>query len=252
MTPWIRIAQPHGGDNKGFYFLPEIDEEVMVGFENGNAEKPYVIGTLYHGQQRPDNNWYNDNNDIKAIRTRSGHTIEFHDTEGSEHIKIYDNEKNNFVLTFSTHEQLIKLESSGNIELHAKKDVIIDAEENVTINAGKDISSEAGKDILISAKENVTITSNKDTDISSGKNASFTVSKNFDMTVSGDTDISVGKNLLTNAGKKANLTADDIEHKSNKSMRISAGSKMEQKAGSSMKIDGGTKMDINATNVKIK
>ena len=40
MTPWIRIAQPHGGDNKGFYFIPEIDEEVMVGFENGNPTPP--------------------------------------------------------------------------------------------------------------------------------------------------------------------------------------------------------------------
>ena len=49
-TPWLRIAQAHGGDDKGSYIIPEIDEEVMVGFENGNAEKPYVIGTLYHGK----------------------------------------------------------------------------------------------------------------------------------------------------------------------------------------------------------
>ena len=69
---------------------------------------------------------YSDEDDIKAIRTRSGHTIEFHDTQGKEQIKIYDNEKNNFELTFSTHEQLIKLQSKGNIELYSEKNVLIE------------------------------------------------------------------------------------------------------------------------------
>ena len=71
-SPWIRIVSPHTGDDKGFYFIPEIGEEVLVGFEGSNAEKPYVIGSLYHGKAKPDK-WVNADNDIKAIRTRSGH-----------------------------------------------------------------------------------------------------------------------------------------------------------------------------------
>ena len=48
-SPWIRIAQPHSGANKGFHFIPELGEEVMVGFEGSNVEMPFVMGSLYNG-----------------------------------------------------------------------------------------------------------------------------------------------------------------------------------------------------------
>ena len=147
MTPWIRIAQPYGGKDKGFYFIPEIDEEVMVDFENGNAEKPYVVGTLFHGKQLPGEKWPNDDNDIKAIRTRGGHTIEINDKGENGFIRIYDNEKENYILTLSTDDKLIKLESTGNIELSAKKDIIIKADGNIDIKAGGDISEKADGNI---------------------------------------------------------------------------------------------------------
>lgn len=45
-TPWLRIAVPYAGQNKGQQFVPEIGEEVMVGFEMNNAERPYIIGSM--------------------------------------------------------------------------------------------------------------------------------------------------------------------------------------------------------------
>ena len=160
MTPWIRIAQPHGGGDKGFYFIPEIDEEVMVGFENGNAEKPYVVATLYHGkEQRPDTAWYSDGNDIKAIRTRNGHTIEIHDEGSGGYIRIYDYNKENYILTFSTDDKLIKLESTGNIELHAKSDVVIEAGGNIKMKAGSDITQKADSNISLEATSKMTLKS---------------------------------------------------------------------------------------------
>ena len=109
--PWVRIAQPYGGNNKGCFILPEIGEEVMVGFENDNMEKPFIIGSLYHDsatatrKQMPDEAWVetrgalvpdgqqpaNVDNEVKAFRTKKGHTIEFHDTqEGIGFIRIYN------------------------------------------------------------------------------------------------------------------------------------------------------------------
>ena len=76
MTPWLRMAQPYAGGGKGFSFIPEIDEEVMIDFEGGNAERPYVKGTLYNGVGDPDGAWLPNNNSanqVKAIRTRNGH-----------------------------------------------------------------------------------------------------------------------------------------------------------------------------------
>ena len=122
--PWIRIAQPYGGskDGKGFYLIPEKKEEVMVGFEHENMEKPFVIGTLFHSsdddqkKQLPADSWCevpakdgnpakNEENEVKAFRTKKGHTIEFHDTkQGDGFIRIYGNEskKPNYDIILST------------------------------------------------------------------------------------------------------------------------------------------------------
>ena len=148
-TPWIRIAQPHGGNDKGFYFIPEINEEVMVNFVNGNAEKPFVVGTLFHGLQRPGVAWPKDSNDIKAIRTRNGHTIEIHDEEKDGYIQIYDYKKNNYVLTFSTDDKLIRLSAKGNIELNAGHDIRMKAGHNIVMDADNDILETAHNEMTL-------------------------------------------------------------------------------------------------------
>ena len=141
-TPWIRVAQPHGGPNKGFYYIPEKYEMVMVGFEMGNVEKPYITSSLYFNMYHPDEKWVDEDNSVKAIRTRNGHTIEIHDEGTDGYIRIYDNEKENYVLTFSTDEQLIKLQSKGNIELHAGWDLILSAGNNIIEKAKNNRLSE--------------------------------------------------------------------------------------------------------------
>jgi len=258
MTPWIRIAQPHGGDNKGFYFIPEIDEEVMVGFENGNAEKPYVIGTLYHGQQRPGSNWPNDGNDIKAIRTRNGHTVEIHDVADGGFIRIYDNEKENYILTFSTDEKLIKLESTGNIEMYAKNDIIMEAGNNINMKAGVDMNREAGNninetagvDITTDAGENISTSAGNDISISAGNDMDTSVGNNDTLNVGSNQTIEIGANKDETISEKYQLSAENIrEEASNKMLLYSKNH--EQKADSSMKLDGGSGLDLYASNIKI-
>jgi len=160
MSPWLRIINPYGGKEKGHMFIPEIDEEVIVGFEGGNAEKPFVMGALYHAKALPDD-WKPDSNDIKAIRTRSGHTIEFRDTEGEEEIWIYDYKKENYFLKLKSHAQEITIEAVEHIELKAKNISIL-AEEDLkieatdsTIKASGDISTEASGNISNKASGNM-------------------------------------------------------------------------------------------------
>ena len=152
-TPWIRIAQPHGGGGKGFYFIPEINETVMVGLEKGNAEKPYVIGTLYNGKALPGNGWANSSNSYKAIRTRS-HTIEIHDGSDGGEILIYDKKKDDsfiYRVTFSAKKKIIKLESKGDIELYADEDIIMHAKKYIRMHAKENITIDALKDIHVTA-----------------------------------------------------------------------------------------------------
>ncbi|MFZ4398507.1 MAG: type VI secretion system Vgr family protein [Bacteroidales bacterium] len=258
MSPWIRIAQPHGGNNKGFYFIPEIEEEVMVGFENGNAEKPYVIGTLFHGKQRPEGKWYNGTDDVKAIRTRSGHTIEFYDTDGKEYIRIYDNEKENYVLTYSTFEKLIKLESKGNIELYADENIIMHAKKNIEMTADVDMIRHADENIKETAGKNITVEAGDDIAITAGKNMTESIGKNMDTSIGEKQTLSVGKDQMIDIGNNQDVTvgktfsmeATDIKEEASSKMQLYSQSH-EQKADSTMKIDGGSQMDIKAGNVKI-
>lgn len=144
-SPWIRVEQPYGGLEKGFYFIPEVNEEVMIDFEGGNAEMPYVRSSLFNGEDYNDKSWASkkcvDTNEVKAIRTRNGHTVEIHDKGKGGYIKIYDNKKNNYVLTFSTDQKLIKLESSGNIQLDAKNDIIMHAGHDMKIDVDNDMTT---------------------------------------------------------------------------------------------------------------
>ena len=83
LSPWIRMIQPYAGSSKGFYFIPEVGEEVMVDFENGNAERPFVLGAHYNGAAK---SGYKPT--TKAIHTQSGTKILLNDEDGS--IKIED------------------------------------------------------------------------------------------------------------------------------------------------------------------
>ena len=250
LTPWIRIAQPHGGDNKGFYFIPEIDEEVMVGFENGNAEKPYVTGTLYHGNQRPEGKWYSDSNDVKAFRSRNGHTVEIKDIREGGFIRIYDNEKENYILTLSTDDKLIKLESTGNIELAAENDIIISAKNSIQLNADMDVSISAGKNIDETAGKDCFIRAGENMGIGAGNDLDTNVGNNETLYVSSNQFIEIGANKSETIAEKFQLTAETIRQQATDKMLIYS-KNHEQKSENKMKFDGGKGLDLFAKNIKM-
>jgi uncharacterized protein involved in type VI secretion and phage assembly len=140
-TDWIRMVQPHSGSGKGFYFIPEIGEEVLVGFEGGNAEKPYIIGAQYNGKQN--SGYSTPGNDQKVIHTRSGCKIIFNDAEKS--IFIEDPSGNTWLM-----------DGQGSISVNAPKNFTVNAGENISMTAGKDVSVSAGENISNAANDNIT------------------------------------------------------------------------------------------------
>lgn len=245
LTPWLRIVQPYAGGGKGFSFIPEIGEEVMVDFESGNADRPFVKGTLYNGPENPDGAWVpngNQANPIKAIRTRNGHTIEIHDEGNDGYIRIYDNGKENYILTFSTDQKLIKLESTGNIELYAKNDIIMHAEHDVAITADNDMFLEAHNDMQRTSDNDIREHAGNDRNTQIDRNDSLTVSENQFIRVEDNKDESV-----TN---KLQITADTI--------RVEAKDKLMEyskthhiKAENDAALNAGSRIDIKASITKI-
>ena len=90
-TPWLRVQTPDAGvltdksGNRGFQFIPEVGDQVMVSFEQGNPHRPYVSGSMYHGKNAKEVS-----NNVRSITTKSGSTIVFDDNDGKERITIKD------------------------------------------------------------------------------------------------------------------------------------------------------------------
>lgn len=77
-SDWARIAVPMAGGDRGTYFLPEVGDEVLVAFDAGDPAEPYVVGALWNGRDAPPAE-NEGNNDVRLIRSRSGHEIELDD-----------------------------------------------------------------------------------------------------------------------------------------------------------------------------
>ena len=80
-TPWIRIALPMASDGCGFSFLPNIGDEAIVNFENGNIERPYVEDMLFSGQKQPARTHLRATS--RSITSANGHSIIFSDPPSS-------------------------------------------------------------------------------------------------------------------------------------------------------------------------
>ena len=150
-SPWIRTVNPYSANERGFYFIPEIDDEVLVGFEGGDAEKPYVIGSLYHGKNKPHNAWPNTKNSFKGIVTKSNLRLEFDedkkvttiDTPGGNKIVVSDHEKS--ILLKDQNMNMVELSPDG-IVLDSMKDISIRSQAKISIEAlnGIELNSISG------------------------------------------------------------------------------------------------------------
>ena len=173
-TPWIRLLQPHSGSGKGFYFVPEIGEEVLVGFQGGNAEKPYVIGAQYNGKEK--SGYADKENNIKAVHTRSGHKLVFTEDES---ILITDKSGNEILL--DTKGSNITITAPETMTLNAKN-LNINVFQNMTTNVGNNMITNVTNDTTISIGGNHQIDIEKDHQFSS---------KNYAQKVEGDKIIDI-------------------------------------------------------------
>jgi len=137
-TPWLRMTNPHSGGGKGFYFIPEVGEEVLVAFEGGNAEKPFVLGAMYNGGAS--SGYAASDNSVKAIHTRSGHIIKFTEDES---ILITDKSGNEIIL--DTVGSNISISAPQTINISAT-DINISATNNINISAGANQNTTVGVD----------------------------------------------------------------------------------------------------------
>jgi len=128
-SDWARVAQPAAGDGRGFYWIPHVNDEVLIGFERGQTNRPFVIGSLWNGKDKPMKTAYVDENTTVMIQTKSGHQIVISDKNGEEKITIGDMSGKRTV-TFDVKAKKFLIEAKeGDVELHAEKKLVLECED---------------------------------------------------------------------------------------------------------------------------
>lgn len=164
---WARIASPMAGPNRGFMFLPEVNDEVLVAFEHGDMTRPYVLGVLWNGTDPPpkQNSAVVGSSKVneRLIKTRAGHLISLDDTENAEKVTIKtksgheltlddSNGKEQIQIKDKTGNNLVKIESPSNtITIQSNGDVTVQAQKNVSV------SSQTGNISVEAQTGNVTV-----------------------------------------------------------------------------------------------
>jgi len=158
-SDWARVVTPMAGAGRGLYFLPEVDDEVLVAFEHGSLEAPYVLGALWNGKDKPPESNADGKNNLRTIKSRSGHVIRLTDKGGEEKIEIIDKSaKNSIVISTKDNTVTItadadvtiqsdkgKLKLSGNgVEITSKAAVKIEASQNMDLKAGPQLNIKGG------------------------------------------------------------------------------------------------------------
>lgn len=96
---WARLATLMGGAGRGSWFVPEVDDEVLLAFEGGDPRRPYVLGGLWNGVDDPPEQMDDGGrNDIRSFTSRNGLKLTFDDSDGSERIELVTPAGNRVVL----------------------------------------------------------------------------------------------------------------------------------------------------------
>ena len=154
MSPWLRPVNVYSGAERGFYFIPEIGDEVLVGFEGGDAEKPYLIGSMYHGKNKPQGSLPDKDNSFKGIITNSKLRIHFDDkkkittieTPGGNKAVLSDDGKS--IVLQDQNNNKVELKPEG-ITLDSPKDIKIESKGSITIDAANSVKISSKADVKV-------------------------------------------------------------------------------------------------------
>ncbi len=138
---WARVATLMAGNDRGSFFLPEVGDEVLVAFEQEDITHPYVIGVLWNGKDKPPETNSDGKNNIRKIKSRSGHEIIFDDNseQKKEKLEIHTKAGHKIILDDASGSEKIQIEDKTG----SNKVVIDSAQNSITMESGMKLSIKA-------------------------------------------------------------------------------------------------------------
>ncbi|WP_086930820.1 phage baseplate assembly protein V [Agarilytica rhodophyticola] len=147
---WARVVSFMAGAERGARFLPEVGEEVVVAFEQGDPRRPLILGSVWstvdapipHDGSQVDNNW-------RYIKSRSGHVLRFDDTDGAEKVEVIDKDEAHKIIIDTSGDKIEIICDSG--------DVMVTAESGKVSVSGSEVNVESSGDMNLKAAGTMTI-----------------------------------------------------------------------------------------------
>ncbi|MEJ5056208.1 phage baseplate assembly protein V [Sphingobacterium sp. MYb382] len=158
-SDWMRVLSPDAGSsekvskNRGFMAIPEVGDQVMVGFVHGNPDRPYVMGGLFHGQVAAGGG---SGNNVKSLSSKSGHTVELNDAGG---ITVMDKGQNFLILDGAGNADLTTQDSitiscgASSIYINKDGDIVIKGKNIVTLGENIGVSGSATVGVGVGPEE---------------------------------------------------------------------------------------------------
>lgn len=165
--PWIRLVGPYASNSFGVSFLPEVDDEVVVLQGDADAVDQMVcLGSVYNGKNKPKHSDDDGKNNIKEIRTRSGHAITFDDTDGEEKLTIHTPDQKlelefdhkEGTVTLTSDKKIVVKVPDGKISVECK-DAELKASGETTVKGDSKITVEGQSSIKVKASSSIEIES---------------------------------------------------------------------------------------------
>jgi phage baseplate assembly protein V len=153
---WTRVATSMAGNGRGVYFLPEVDDEVLVAFEHGRVDHPYVLGCLWNGRDTPPENNNDGENNHRTIKSRSGHVVRLNDAAGKETIEIIDKSGNNKIVV-NTADNSIIIEARADITIKSATGKLTMEANGIELKSQAGITAQAAQSMDLKANAQVTV-----------------------------------------------------------------------------------------------
>ena len=189
-TSWVRVMTPDGGSssdvksNRGFVFIPEVGDQVLLGFRHGDPARPYVMGSLFNGVTGSGGFAANHK---KSLTTRSGSTVTFDDTAHT------------ILLQTTRANKIFVDELNGTITISSAEEVNVNTK-NVNINASENMNVNVGKNFTMQVGEQSSVCIEKDSSVSVNGNAMQNVGKDNHTHIAGDHISHIDKDTILNVG----------------------------------------------------
>ncbi|MGL4650011.1 MAG: phage baseplate assembly protein V, partial [Caldilineaceae bacterium] len=232
---WARYTSPMAGAARGLEVYPEVDDEVLVAFEDGDPNRPFVIGSLWNGKDAlplaADQAVQNGKVEKRIFKTRVGHFIEFNDKADEEQITIQDKAGNKMIFFAKGGNEKITIEAVKDMDIKVDNGLLKITAKNYDLATTEKIIQKSTQTSLYEATQDLTVKSAANIKGTATQDIDFAATANFKAAGT------AGVTINTNANMKLSATAN-VEIAATAQFKASGTAMAEVSGGAMLKLGG--------------